>query len=103
MMIPTSTDTFHYKNTRDTSRPAVVKTLFELQELCVTESNKKLLIDRCQSAWEKINKLEVVKFKLQLDLNDKKEALAIDRDMLNLDADCANITYKTDSLKTPKG
>ncbi|KAG7309648.1 hypothetical protein JYU34_004134 [Plutella xylostella] len=72
------------------------------KELCVTESNKKLLIDRCQSAWEKINKLEVVKFKLQLDLNDKNEALHIDKDMLSLDKDCANITYKTDSLKTPK-
>ncbi|CAH0723613.1 unnamed protein product, partial [Brenthis ino] len=71
------------------------------KELCVTESNKKMLIDRCQSAWEKINKLEVVKFKLQLDLNDKNEALQIDKDMLNLDKDCANITYKTDSLKTP--
>ncbi|CAK1579553.1 unnamed protein product [Parnassius mnemosyne] len=72
------------------------------KELCVTESNKKLLIDRCQSAWEKINRLEVVKFKLQLDLNDKNEALQIDKDMLNLDKDCANITYKTDPLKTPK-
>ncbi|XP_028036836.1 tektin-B1 [Bombyx mandarina] len=72
------------------------------KELCVTESNKKMLIDRCQSAWEKINKLEVVKFKLQLDLNDKTEALQIDKDMLSLDKDCANITYKTDSLKTPK-
>ncbi|XP_049871168.1 tektin-B1-like [Pectinophora gossypiella] len=72
------------------------------KELCVTESNKKLLIDRCQSAWEKINKLEVMKFKLQLDLNDKNEALAIDKDMLSLDKNCANITFKTDSLKTPK-
>ncbi|VVC89800.1 unnamed protein product [Leptidea sinapis] len=72
------------------------------KELCVTESNKKMLIDRCQSAWEKINKLEVVKFKLQLDLNDKNETLQIDKDMLNLDKECANITYKTDSLKTPK-
>ncbi|CAB3235932.1 unnamed protein product [Arctia plantaginis] len=71
------------------------------KELCVTESNKKLLIDRCQSAWEKINKLEVVKFKLQLDLNDKNEALQIDKDMLNLSKESANITYKTDSLKTP--
>lgn len=61
-----------------------------------------MLIDRCQSAWEKINKLEVVKFKLQLDLNDKNETLQIDKDMLSLDKDCANITYKTDSLKTPK-
>ncbi|CAH0399231.1 unnamed protein product [Chilo suppressalis] len=72
------------------------------KELCVTESNKKMLIDRCQWAWEKINKLEVVKFKLQLDLNDKNEALQIDKDMLNLDKECANITYKTDSLKNPK-
>lgn len=61
-----------------------------------------MLIDRCQNTWEKINKLEVVKFKLMLDLNDKKEALQIDKDMLSLDKNCANITYKTDPLKTPK-
>lgn len=60
-----------------------------------------MLIDRCQSAWEKINKLEVVKFKLQLDLNDKNEALQIDKDMLSLEKNSANITYKTDSLKNP--
>jgi len=71
-------------------------------ELCVLESVKKLLVDRCQAAWEKINRLEEVRFKLQLDINDKMESIAIDKDQLTLDRTCANISYKTDPLRIPK-
>lgn len=74
-----------------------------LQELCVVETVKKLLVERCQSVWEKLNKLEEVKFKLNLEINDKNEALEIDRDQLTLDKNCANITFKTDPLRTVKG
>ncbi|XP_018575761.1 tektin-B1 [Anoplophora glabripennis] len=73
------------------------------KELCVVETVKKLLVERCQAVWEKLNKLEEVKFKLNLEINDKSEALEIDRDQLNLDKNCANITFKTDSLRTVKG
>ncbi|KAJ8943826.1 hypothetical protein NQ318_020898 [Aromia moschata] len=73
------------------------------KELCVVESVKKLLIERCQATWEKLNKLEEVKFKLNLEINDKNEALEIDKDQLTLDKNCANITFKTDALRVVKG
>jgi tektin-2 len=63
---------------------------------------KKLLVERCQAAWEKLNKLEEVKFKLNLELNDKTEAIEIDKDQLNLDKNCANISFKTDPLRIVK-
>lgn len=69
----------------------------------MVETVKKLLVERCQAVWEKLNKLEEVKFKLNLEINDKGEALEIDRDQLTLDKNCANITFKTDSLRTVKG
>lgn len=65
------------------------------------ESVKKLLIDRCQTSWEKLNRLEEVKFKLVLDINDKGETMEIDKEQLKLDRNCANISYKTDSLRIP--
>ncbi|KAK9737978.1 hypothetical protein QE152_g10253 [Popillia japonica] len=71
------------------------------KELCVLESVKKLLIDRCQTSWEKLNRLEEVKFKLVLDINDKGETMEIDKEQLKLDRNCANISYKTDSLRIP--
>lgn len=59
-------------------------------------------MDRCQSAWEKLNRLDEVKFKVQLDINDKNETIEIDKDMLTLDKNCANISFKTDPLRIPK-
>lgn len=70
-------------------------------ELCVLEGVKKLLVERCQAAWEKINRLGEVKFKLSLDLNDKEETLEIDKDQLTLDRHCAGISYKIDPLRIP--
>ncbi|CAH1119805.1 unnamed protein product [Phaedon cochleariae] len=73
------------------------------KELCLAENVKKLLKERCQATWEKLNKLEEVKFQLNLDINDKTEALEIDKDQLTLDKNCANITFKIDPLRTVKG
>ncbi|XP_050308622.1 tektin-2 [Anthonomus grandis grandis] len=72
------------------------------KELCVVESVKKMLSERCQEAWEKINKLNEVRFKLNLDINDKHEAIEIDKDQLTLDKNCANISFKTDPLRIVK-
>ncbi|XP_056630628.1 tektin-2 [Diorhabda sublineata] len=73
------------------------------KELCLVENVKKMLVERCQSAWEKLNKLEEVKFYLNLDINDKTEAYEIDKDQLTLDKNCANITFKIDPLRIVKG
>lgn len=67
------------------------------------ENVKKLLMDRSQSAWEKINRLQEIRFKVMLDINDKHEAIDIDKDQLTMDKNCANISFKTDALRIPKG
>lgn len=61
-----------------------------------------MLIERCQATWEKINRLEEVRFKLNLDINDKAESIELDKDQLTLDKNCANISYKTDPLRIVK-
>ncbi|VEN41916.1 unnamed protein product [Callosobruchus maculatus] len=73
------------------------------KELCIVEQVKKLLVERCQAAWEKLNKLEDVKFRLNLEINDKNEASETDKDQLTLDKNCANITFKIDPLRACKG
>lgn len=59
-------------------------------------------MDRCQATWEKLNRLNEVRFKVNLDLNDKKETIAIDKDQLTMDKSCANITEKLDSCRVNK-
>lgn len=68
----------------------------------MVENVKKILMDRCQAAWEKLNRLEEVRFKLKLDINDKTESLEIDKDQLTLDKNCANISFKIDPLRIAK-
>ncbi|XP_066256873.1 tektin-2 [Euwallacea similis] len=72
------------------------------KELCVVEGAKKMLIERCQTAWEKINKLNEVRFKLNLHISDKQEAIDIDKDQLTLDKNCATISFKYDPLRIVK-
>ncbi|XP_003705658.1 tektin-2 isoform X2 [Megachile rotundata] len=72
------------------------------KELCVIENIKKLVTDRVQAAWEKLNRLEEVKFQVQLEVEDKDESIKIDRENLSLDRTCANITYKPNALRIPK-
>lgn len=75
---------------------------YVFQELCVIENNKRMLTERCQTAWEKINRMKEVQFQLNLDLNDKSEVLETDQEMLKLHKDCANISFKPDSLRVHK-
>lgn len=72
------------------------------QELGVVEQNKGLLRQQCQKAWQKLNILEAVLFNVQLDITNKREAIAIDKAGLDLDQFCSNIGYKTDPLRAPK-
>lgn len=72
------------------------------KELCVIENNQKILRDQCQAAWEKLRRLGEVKFKVQLEVANKGEAIACDVKQLGLNKFCANITFKPDALRTPK-
>lgn len=72
------------------------------KELAVVENNQRMLRDQCQAAWEKLNRLKEVEFKLNLDLTDKREAEGIDMAQLELDTHCANITFKTEPTRVPR-
>lgn len=71
-------------------------------ELSVIENNQHLLADQCQKAWEKLCRLEEVKFKLSLETDNKSEAEDLDMSQLDLNKFAANITYKTDPTRNPK-
>uniref|UniRef100_A0AAG5DAC8 Tektin n=1 Tax=Anopheles atroparvus TaxID=41427 RepID=A0AAG5DAC8_ANOAO len=71
-------------------------------ELCIVENNQRLLRDQNQAAWEQLNRLQEVKFKLELDLNDKDEAQAIDSHQLQVDKHCGDVTFKTDPTRVPR-
>lgn len=59
-------------------------------------------MDRCQASWEKLNRLQEVRFKLTLEIDNKEESVEIDKDQLTLDKNCANTSFKLDALRTPK-
>ncbi|XP_029173358.1 tektin-2-like [Nylanderia fulva] len=70
------------------------------KELCAIANVKETFTNRSQAAWEKLNHLEDVKFKLSLDIEDKSETIRIDKGNLELDGICANLSYKPITEKT---
>lgn len=64
------------------------------KELLLIANIHEALTKRTQAAWEKLNRLEALKFKLSLDIEDKNETIKIDTGNLELDRTCANISYK---------
>lgn len=72
------------------------------KELCVIENNQKMLRDQCQTAWEKLNRLAEVQFKVGLEIANKTEAQELDVKQLGLNKFCANITFKPDSQRVPR-
>ncbi|GAB1869917.1 Tektin [Camponotus japonicus] len=72
------------------------------KELCAIANVKETFTNRAQAAWEKLNHLEDVKFKLSLDIEDKSETIRIDKGNLELDDICANISYKPRTSITEK-
>lgn len=63
---------------------------------------RKLLDDHCHTAWEKINALQDLIFKLNNELSDKEQVLEVDNAQLNLNRNCAQISLKTEPLATVK-
>lgn len=53
-------------------------------------------------AWCKLNELIEVRFKLKIDIEDKREAEDIDSEQMALNKDCSAITYKVDPLRVPR-
>ncbi|KAH8402138.1 hypothetical protein KR009_010007 [Drosophila setifemur] len=71
-------------------------------ELAILENNQRLLSDRCQKAWEKLARLEEVRFKIGLEIENKVEAVELDNSQLALDRNSANISFKPDATRNPK-
>ena len=63
--------------------------------ICITS-----FIFRAHITWEKLNRLEEIKFKIYLELQHKRETLEIDLESLHLNRTCANISYKLNALRT---
>lgn len=72
------------------------------KELCVVENNQRMLRDQCQAAWEKLNRLGEVAFKIGLEVTNKTESQECDVKQLGLNKFCANITFKPDPLRVPR-
>ncbi|XP_043289923.1 tektin-2 [Venturia canescens] len=73
------------------------------KELCVIENVRKLITESVQAAWQKLNRLEEVRFKVNLDLEDKVESIEIEKENLQLSRNSASISYKPDALRVVKG
>jgi hypothetical protein len=72
------------------------------QELDVIERLKAFLTSKCHTAWEQMNTLREVQFELQLDISNKKDAVAIDKENFKMNKDCAGTSYKPEPLRIPK-
>jgi len=63
-------------------------------ELRILENNQRLLAERCQKAWSKLTRLEEVRFKIGLEIENKVEAVDLDTVQLALNRNSAGISYK---------
>ncbi|KAH8354958.1 hypothetical protein KR093_002910 [Drosophila rubida] len=71
-------------------------------ELRVLENNQRLLAERCQNAWAKLTRLEEVRFKIGMEIENKVEAVDLDNVQLAMDRNSAGISYKPDPMRNPK-
>lgn len=72
-------------------------------ELAILENNQMLLADRCQKAWEKLTRLEEVRFNIGLEIENKVEAVDMDTVQLTLNRNSSGISYKPDPMRNPQG
>jgi tektin-2 len=72
------------------------------KELCIIENNQRILRDQCQLAWEQLNRLQEMRFKLDMDVTNKSEAKDLDAQQLEIDESSASVSFKTDPLRVPK-
>ncbi|KAH8355209.1 hypothetical protein KR093_008304 [Drosophila rubida] len=73
-----------------------------LNELFILENNQRLLVDICQKAWQKLVRLEEVRFKIQQELKNKKDTEDTDSALLAMNRNSTNMSYKPDPLRNPR-
>lgn len=71
-------------------------------ELYILENNQRLLVERCQKAWEKLLRLEEVRFKISRELANKRDTEDMESALVALDRNSANISLKPDPLRNPR-
>lgn len=71
-------------------------------ELAIMMNNQRLLTERCQKAWEKMNRLEDLKSKMLLEIENKVSTIDLDMQQLELDNRSTKISYKMNPLRSPK-
>ncbi|XP_062136088.1 tektin-2-like [Drosophila sulfurigaster albostrigata] len=71
-------------------------------ELYILENNQRLLVNLCQKAWEKLVRLEEVRFKINRELKDKQDTEDTDSALQAMNRNSTNISYKPDPLRNPR-
>lgn len=71
-------------------------------ELVIMMNNQRLLAERCQKAWEKMNRLEDLKSKMLLEIENKVNTIDLDMQQLELDTSSTKISYKMNATRSPK-
>lgn len=72
------------------------------KELLIIEQNAKVLRDQCSRSWEYLNRLNLIKAELNVELLHKTEAQTCDSLQIILDANTTNVSSKTDPMRNPK-
>ena len=62
-----------------------------------------LLKDKCEAGWDKLAVLEDIRQRLELDLQDKTTALAIDVNQIELSERSGGISHKPQAITCPNG
>ena len=71
-------------------------------ENLLIEKCRSILKNKCEDAYDKLSILEDIRQKLEIDLQDKTEALRIDIDQLELTERSTGLSHKPDPTRVSK-
>ncbi|XP_038206341.1 tektin-2-like [Zerene cesonia] len=71
------------------------------KELHIIENSKRVLTDVCHMGWEKLKELTNVFCRLEREIQNKDDALFIERYVKDLDRESSGISYKMDPTRIP--
>ena len=91
------TSLFIFRRQYDVVRDPVEHSLND--ENLLLEKCRTVLKQKCEDSFDKLRDLEEIKQKLEIDLQDKTEALRIDIDQLELTERSTGLSHKPDPLK----
>ena len=68
-------------------------------DIFFSEKIRSILKMKCEDAWAQLNRLDDIRQKLEIDLQDKTEALRIDIDQIELTERSSGLSHKPDPTK----